>query len=689
MQTPTPSSSNASAINSPTVFGHPAGLFTLFFAEMWERFSYYGMRALLLLYMVKSSLKFAESDGNAIYGAYTALVYMTPFFGGMLADRLLGQRKAVILGGILMACGHLLMTIEHQFWFFFALSLLICGNGLFKPNISTIVGTLYPAGSQKRDAGFTIFYMGVNLGAALAPLLCGYVGETYGWHLGFGLATVGMMVGVAVFVAPRMVTAAMILCTALVASLALFLIPVDNWFPRLMNVTMGAAMIISSIVACVALSRGGLPAEAGLHEDPAKRRHLLAVPSTMEWLVYLGIIPAIFAFTLLVSGFATLRNDHKPMTLLSKEKIDSMAASSSPLVKVAAVIAAETSRPANLTLFLAGLGAFGYLVYETVRLPKIARERMYVVLVLTLFSTLFWAFFEQAGTSLNQFTDRNVERVAGANIWSPGGSESVGRKITAADVGTTIQIEPTQKQLGYHNGDAKEPFTMNQLDELRGAEEKSPHPDPRFTVPWKVAPDNVGMIVATRYDEVATTSFQAVNAICILLFGLPFSAMWLYLGRRRIEPSAPVKFSLALFQLGLGFVVIWYGTTIADPRGMVPMIWLLLAYTLHTTAELCLSPVGLSMVTRLSPKRLVSTVMGTWFLATAFSQAIASVIAQFAVRSEGAGESLKVPIPNETLHPYGDVFWFAATCSIGAGVVCLLLSPILSKWMHPNELEEA
>ena len=179
---------------SPRLFGHPTGLFTLFFAEMWERFSYYGMRALLTFYMIKGFLGYNDKKAYAVYGAYTALVYMTPYFGGMLADRILGARRAVVLGGLLMAAGHLLMTIENSVAFFGALGLLIAGNGFFKPNISTMVGGMYPQGSEKKDAGFTIFYMGINLGAAMSPIVCGYVGETYGWHYGFGIATIGMLI---------------------------------------------------------------------------------------------------------------------------------------------------------------------------------------------------------------------------------------------------------------------------------------------------------------------------------------------------------------------------------------------------------------------------------------------------------------------------------------------------------------
>src|SRR5262245_40151620 len=219
---------DAEADERKTLFGHPAGLYTLFFAEMWERFSYYGMRALLLFYMLKGFLKYNDQQGYAVYGAYTALVYMTPFFGGALADRLLGARRAVVLGGMLMAAGHLLMTVESEFAFFGALALLITGNGFFKPNISTIVGSLYPEARPRRDGGFTIFYMGINLGAAMSPLLCGYIGETYGWHYGFGLATIGMLTGLAVFVAPVRLTQILISAGAIASAVGLFFASPDN-----------------------------------------------------------------------------------------------------------------------------------------------------------------------------------------------------------------------------------------------------------------------------------------------------------------------------------------------------------------------------------------------------------------------------------------------------------------------------
>ena len=191
-----------STVQRETLFGHPVGLFTLFFAEMWERFSYYGMRALLVLYMTKGFLGYGDGPADAVYGAYTALVYTNGFIGGLFADRILGQRRSAILGGLLMAFGHLLMMRQTTTAFYYALGMIIAGNGFFKPNVTSMLGTFYPAGSTRRDGGYTIYYIGVNLGGAIAPLVCGYIGERYGWHKGFGLATIGMLVGLAVFVAP-------------------------------------------------------------------------------------------------------------------------------------------------------------------------------------------------------------------------------------------------------------------------------------------------------------------------------------------------------------------------------------------------------------------------------------------------------------------------------------------------------
>ena len=700
------------AENSPTLFGHPTGLYTLFFAEMWERFSYYGMRALLLLYMIKGFLGYGDKDANAVYGAYTALVYMTPFFGGMIADKLLGARTAVVIGGLLMASGHLLMTLETDLMFFTALGLLIAGNGFFKPNISTIVGSLYPDGSPKRDGGFTIFYIGINLGAAMAPLLCGYVGETYGWHYGFGLATIGMLVGLAVFVAPTILTQLMILATALVSAYGLLRYNAGDTFSIISNIFVAIALVISGSAAVTALARGGLPKEVGGAPDYSKYWGHLAK-------VLLGTALLIPIFVVLVSGLQVIPGIDEQVTLIPESTLEPLEQSESKLVKGLAEFAKEASRPAGLVLILAGLGATFYLVREAFRMDKVARERMFVVFVLTFFSLLFWAFFEQSGSSVNNFTDRNVDRV------------NEERLVAAEDVGQTqrfkLLVDPgneadkelmlfSQEFLGHENGsneinsqieaairgveagkeeskrmdpeklaltikEVKEQpkFTMTALTYLREFAKSDEATAESKVVQWQFTQENVGKL-GLGGSEIPASVFQSVNPIYIMIFGLVFTALWTYLATRGWEPSAPVKFSFGLIQLGLGFAMLYFGAQSSDPDGMVKSFWLLLMYLLLTTGELCLSPVGLSMVTNMSPKRLVSTVMGSWFLATAFSQFLAAIIAQFAAVNEGGGNF--VPIPSQTVHIYGDVYKLIAIMAVASGVVCLVISPLLKKWMH-------
>lgn len=668
-----------------TILGHPRGLFVLFFAEMWERFSFYGMRALLVLYMIKGFLGYGDSDAYTVYGAYTALVYMTPFFGGMLADRLLGRRRAVVLGGLLMSAGHLTMTWENKYAFFTALALLIAGNGFFKPNISTMVGELYAPGSRKRDSGFTIFYMGINLGAAAAPLLCGYVGEKYGWHYGFGLATIGMLTGLAVFVMPTLLTQVLIFLGAGGAAVGLFYNHADNVFSIGLNVFVAIAMLTAATVALTALSRGVELDEVGRPPDAALlRRRVAGMP--LEALVYLLVLAAVPVFALLVSGFAPFTADHKSVTVIPDSIIQPLKEGGGKFQLIAATVLTEVSKPAGLLLMLAGVLAFIYLTAQLFRLEKIARERMLVALILTFFSMLFWAFFEQAGSSINNFTDRNVDRVVDE------------RTIAPDEVGKTIRVQPTQEQLGYRNGDRM--FTLTQLDTLRqahldaarsggngGEGSAAQAATAELEIDWTVAPDNVGMVVSSAKAEIPASTFQAVNAVFILVFGLVFTALWSFLGKRNLEPSTPLKFAFGLLQLGLGFGAFWYGAQHADQRGMVLLIWLILGYLLHTTGELCLSPVGLSMITKLSPAQLVSTMMGTWFLATAFSQYLAAIIAQFTGIGHGTegGDAAGIPVPLETVHVYGDVFGQIAIAGMISGVICLVLVPLLKRWMHEDQ----
>ncbi len=631
----------ADDVTSRTLFGHPTGLFTLFFAEMWERFSFYGMRALLVLYMTKSFLAYGDKRAYAIYGAYGALVYAAPLIGGMLADRLLGQRRAVIIGGLLMAAGHLMMGVQREIALFVALALLVCGNGFFKPNISTIVGSLYPKNSPKKDGGFTIFYMGINLGAAIAPILCAYVGEKFGWHWGFGLATVGMLIGVAVFAAPTLLTQILIAAGALAVAIG-FSWFWDNYLQLFVRLFLSAALLIAAGVAVAALNKGGLPREAGRPPDPAALRRRLAGILRTDAAVYLGIAAAIPLIALLL----------------------------------------HRSAVADYAVRILGIAALVYILYDAfVRCSRIERDRVFVILILMIFSLLFWGFFEQAGSSINLFTDRNIDRVQEA------------RAVTQADVGSTLQLrvpavtgDPklrdlpllTQAQLGYPlNGKT---FTMTELNRLRELDKAGNLPPQEQVLVWPVTREHVGMGVGG--SETPTAEFQAVNPVYILVFGLVFSALWGFLGKRGLDPSTPNKFALALVQLGLGFAALWYGARNADSRGMVAMSWLLLSYLFQTTGELCLSPVGLSMVTKLSPTRMVSTMMGAWFLATAFSHLMAAGIAKWtAVAGEGADERF-IPSPIETVNLYGNVYGIVAIASVASAVLCFALVPLLKRWTH-------
>jgi POT family proton-dependent oligopeptide transporter len=474
---------------------HPRGLFVLFYAEMWERFSYYGMRALLVLYLTKHWL-FADGKANLIYGAYGALVYITPVLGGVIADRWLGQRKAVFFGGVLLALGHGLMAVEgaggqsdptiNVFWG--ALAFIIVGSGFLKANISVIVGQLYHMKDTRRDAAYTIFYMGVNVGAALGTILVGYMGETIGWAYGFGMAGIGMVLGLVIFVIGR-------------------------------------------------------PALRGRGEAPQP------LTPGREWTFYgIGVAAVAVVWAL----------------IQYQDVIQSL-------------------------LVVAGLAMLGYTLYEAFKLPKEPRERIFAMLFLIALNPLFWGLFEQAGGSLNLYTDRYVDR-----------------------------------------------------------------------------------------SGVPTSLFQSINPIYIVMFAPLFAGLWQMLGRRGLEPSAPAKFGLGLTQLGLGFLVFVWGANSVGPAVATPVLFLFLIYLLHTTGELCLSPVGLSAMARLAPLHLASFVMGAWFYMTAVGNFVAGKIGE-ATGGEG-GEMSKELV----LAIYSKIGWVA----IGVSIVVLGLSPIVKRWMHLDTLED-
>lgn len=503
--------------------GHPPGLYVLFFSEMWERFCYYGMRTILILYLTKALMK-GDSDAALIYGAYTALIYAAPVLGGRMADKYLGYRYAIIFGAILMAIGEFTILAGGEEMLILGMGALIVGNGYFKANISTIVGKLYKDGDPRRDSGFTIFYIGINVGAFLATLVVSIVGEVYGWKYGFGLAGLGMLFGFLIF-----------------------------WFFRdryahAQGVDMpeaGKKTLFAGLNAATVISIGSF----------------LLIP-----LCYLLIYRNTFDISY---------GDDKTFTfpLLTVLLIALFVYVAASLIKAGSDEDRETG---------GGNGA-----------PRVWRDRMVALVIMMLINVAFWACFEQAGTSLTLFADRCVDR----NFF--------------------------------------------------------------------------GLVMP------ASTT-QVFNPLFIIIFGSIFSVMWIRLSRIGRNPSIPMKFAYGILQLGLGFLVTWVGMQFANDLYQVPLITLVLLYLLHTTGELFLSPIGLSMVTKLSPQRISGTAMGGWFLSFAMANYAGGAIAAL-TGGHGGGEDLSAA---EGLESYVGTFTTIGLVLIGLAAVIALCRGPLNKLMH-------
>ncbi len=415
--------------------------------EVWERFSYYGMRALLILFMTAPAaaggLALDVVTAGAIYGLYTSSVYMLSLPGGWIADRVAGQRKAVLYGGALIAAGNLCLAVPSSGFFYTGLAVSALGTGLLKPNISVMVGQLYEPGDSRRDAGFSIFYMGINLGAFVAPLACGYLGQRINWRLGFALAGVGMLLGLLQYIA-------------------------------------GAKHLAGASLH---------PAGSAGPADRAKQARRLRI--------------ALAAAGAAVAMMAAL---HFTGVLEMTAKVLSDAMGVALLTTVAVFF---------IWLFSAG------------RWTPLERKRLVVVLVLFAASALFWCVFEQAGSTLNLFAERSTDK----------------------------------RVLGFE-----------------------------FPASW----------------------LQSLNALFIIMLAPVFAWLWVKLGRR--EPSSPAKFALGLLAAGAGFAVLAGGAVKAEGGSLVSPMWLAAVYLLHTIGELCLSPVGLSAMTKLAPARIGGLLMGVWFL---------------------------------------------------------------------------
>ncbi len=449
--------------------GHPKGLYVLFVTEMWERFSYYGMRALFILFMTKALL-FDKAYASEIYGSYTGLVYLTPLLGGYMADRYWGNRKSIIIGGILMAVGQFLMFLAGTYYqdvtmatnyMFVGLTFLIIGNGFFKPNISTMVGQLYPAGDKRVDSAFTIFYMGINLGAFIAPLLCGYLGDTKNagdFRWGFLAACVGMILSLILFISLK------------------------NKY----------------IVTPEGEQIGEKPNSARQEESTEK------IPMSP-----FRVISTLF---ILIGTYVAFKYYYE-LDLIG-------------------------SFIFSLTI------AAPYFIVSDPTLSKVEKQRIWVIYIAAFFVIFFWSAFEQAGASLTYFAEEQTDR----NLF-----------------GSTIPA----------------------------------------------------------------SYFQSVNAVAIVIFAPLFVWLWGWLGNKNMEPASPFKQAIGLFLLAIGYLVIAFGVKGLDPSAKVSMVWLLSLYTIHTFGELCLSPIGLSMVNKLAPVKLASLLMGVWFLSTAAANKFAGTLSTY------------------------------------------------------------
>lgn len=522
---------------------HPKALFVLFFAEMWERFSYYGMRTLLTLYMVReifNELSQAEADTKAlgIYGSYTAMVYLFPMIGGILADKVLGFRKAIIFGGVLMMVGHFALAIEGMAFggylplFFLSLAFIIVGNGFFKPNLSSFVGDFYSLNDSRKDGAFTIYYMGVNIGALLSIVTCGYVGEEISWHLGFGLAGIGMLLGLVIF-----------------------------WIyaPKTMGV------------------RGINPGEMENFADINEKEEIRLLSASKE--------EQDAAMAKKAEGFV---KDDSPEL---KKKQWLTYAGTVLFIPICSLFL-NLSDIVTYGLLILSFAILGYMLYIASKEEKEAGRKLWVVMVLFVFHSLFWALFEQAGGSITLFTARNVDRVVAGS-------------------------------------------------------------------------------------EMPASIFQFFNAFFIMVLAPVFSYLWIKLRNKGIEPSTPMKFVLGLGQLALGFGFIVLGAQFAD-EGLVPLIFLVLMYFFHTSGELSLSPVGLSMVTKLSPKKIAGFAMGFWFLSIALGNKLAGKIGEL-TSGEDLGDNLS---SLETLEVYTNTYWTWGVLVVGgAALVLIALVPTLRKWM--------
>ncbi len=574
---------------SSDFLGHPKGVYVCFFTEMWERFSFYGMKALLLLYLTKYHL-FGDKAGLDLLGAYGGLVYCVPVFGGLLADRWLGMRKAVVFGGILLVLGHLGMAFEghaaHRVGgevvrddtalgaTYLSLALIVMGVGFLKPNISTIVGKLYPDNDPRRDSGFSLFYAGINLGALFASLVCGFLGEAYGWKYGFGAAGIGMLVGLAMFL----------------------------WGQKYLQ---------------------------GHAEPPrpqALRERVAGLPR--EWLIYAvaiaGVVPVAALMWAAANG--------------------------------AFALGGEISLALMLMIVVLGGVLLWFAWFTGTRCTPVQRQQMIALMALIFMALVFFTLYEQTYGSWVTFTDRLLSKDLVPSLVIRDGTPlpwSIA-SLLLAPLGFVVAARLSERTPGS------------------GA--------PRLLFAIIVAAMLVLLLRDCLVLPQTAGSLTYLGALFLVLLAPLFAALWAWLDRRGLDPSKPVKSSFGLLFGALSFVPLALAAQQVGASGQMASVWwLVLAYLVLEIGEMCLSPVGLSAVTQLAAPRVVSLMMGTWFLATAFSETLAALFGKLAAIDVPEGEVMDIA---QAAARYEHLFWLLMWIGLGCAVLALLAAPLLKRMMH-------
>ena len=587
------------------LFGHPKGVYVCFFTEMWERFSFYGMKALLLLYLLQHH-RFGDRAGYDVLGAYGGLVYCLPVIGGVLADRWLGMRKAVIFGGLLLVCGHAGMAVEGHAAtlvngvvvrdeasldvFYLSLALIIMGVGFLKPNISTIVGKLYPQDDPRRDSGFSLFYAGINLGALFASIVCGYLGQTLGWSYGFGAAGIGMLFGLAQFL----------------------------WGQKYLH---------------------------GHAESPAPdklRERVYGI--RREWAIYIGAIAGLLPVAWLMWAVAN--------GAFSLGGGISLALGLMILVMVAVLA--------------------WFFWFIATQCTPVQRQQMIALIVLIAMCLVFFTLYEQTYGSWVTFTDRMLTKDVVPSLVQAQ-VPAVWTSSLAANIATFARSAPWSIVSLLL---APLAFVVSAALSDRNPESKLPK--------WLFGVAALLMLVFLLRDAVVLPqtagSLTYLGALFIVLLAPLFSVLWAWMDRRGIDPSKPVKSAFGLLLAGASFIPLAWAAEHAGASGQLASVWwLVLAYFVLELGEMCLAPVGLSAVTQLSVARVASLMMGTWFLATAFSETLAALFGKLAAIDIPEGATLDFASAGAK---YAHLFWLMTWIGIGFAVLAIVLAPLLRRMMH-------